>query len=156
MLLSVPYCIFLYGINDIYDYETDKINPRKGDLKGGGFLEGIKLEPAYHSYIKRVSFLVISLLFLTSFLTLNIANILGMLLLVFFSYFYSAPPLRLKERPPLDSFTNGIGYFFLPFLLGFSFGEGSIINVGIDVWVGYILLTVCVMGIHAYRYNCRL
>ena len=147
LMLSFPLCIFLYGINDIYDYETDKINPRKGDLKGG-FIEGVKLEPEYHSYVKNISFLVISLLLLTSFLTLNIANILGMLLLVFFSYFYSAPPLRFKERPPLDSFSNGMLYFFAPFLLGFSF-SGSIIN-NFDVWVGYILLTVCVMGIHAY------
>jgi 4-hydroxybenzoate polyprenyltransferase len=146
-MLSFPLCILGYGINDIYDYETDKINPRKGDLDGG-FLEGVILEPEYHSYIKNVSFLVIVLLFLTSFLTLSIANILGMLLLVFFAYFYSAPPLRFKERPPLDSFSNGILYFFAPFLLGFSFG-GSIIN-NFDIWAYYSLLTVCVMGIHAF------
>ena len=147
LLLSFPYCIFLYGINDVYDYEADQINPKKGKMMGG-FIEGSKLEPEYHSYVKNISFLVISLLLLTSFLTLNIANILGMLLLVFFSYFYSAPPLRFKERPPLDSFSNGMLYFFAPFLLGFSF-SGSISN-NFDVWVDYILLTVCVMGIHAY------
>jgi 4-hydroxybenzoate polyprenyltransferase len=148
LMLSFPFCIFLFGINDIYDYETDRINPRKGDLKGGGFLEGIKLEPEYHSFVKHAAFLVISLLLLTSLLTLNIANIVGMLLLVFFCYFYSAPPLRFKERPPLGSFSSAMLYFFAPFLLGFSF-SGSIIN-NFDVLVGSILLTVCVMGIDAY------
>jgi 4-hydroxybenzoate polyprenyltransferase len=147
LLLSFPICIFAYGINDVYDYEADQINPKKGDLMGG-FIEGSALEPAYHSYIKRVSFLVISLLLLTSFLTLSVTNVLGMLLLVFFSYFYSAPPLRFKERPPLDSFTNGMGYFFAPFLLGFSF-SGSITN-NVDVLIDVILITICVMGIHAY------
>jgi 4-hydroxybenzoate polyprenyltransferase len=145
LLLSVPYCIFLFGINDVYDYETDKINPRKGDLKGG-FIEGIKLEPEYHSFVKHVAFLVISLLLLTSVLTLSVTNVLGMLLLVFFSYFYSAPPLRFKERPPLDSFSNGMLYFFAPFLLGFSVGGGPPFNIPPDL----ILITACVMGIHAY------
>jgi 4-hydroxybenzoate polyprenyltransferase len=121
-MLSFPLCILVYGINDIYDYETDKINPRKK------LLEGIKLEPECHSYVKNVSFLVIALLFLTSFLTLNASNILGMLLLVFFAYFYSAPRLRFKERPPLDSISNGMLYFFAPFLLGFSLGGGSILK----------------------------
>jgi 4-hydroxybenzoate polyprenyltransferase len=110
LLLSVPYCIFLYGINDVYDYEGDQINPKKGKMMGG-FIEGSTLDLKCHSYIKNVSFLVIVLLFLTSFLTLSIANILGMLLLVFFTYFYSAPPLRFKEKPPLDSFSNGMLYF---------------------------------------------
>ena len=145
LLLSFPACIFYYGINDIYDYESDKINPRKG------FIEGVKLEPQYHPYIKNVAFFVGSLLFLTSFLTLNITNILGMVLLVFLGYFYSAPPLRFKEKPPLDSFVNGIGYFFIPFLIGFSFSSSISFNAGKDVLlIGVCLITVFVMGFHSY------
>jgi 4-hydroxybenzoate polyprenyltransferase len=72
LLLSFPLCIAAYGLNDIYNYESDRLNPRKG------LIEGIKLEPEYHSFVKNVSFIVISLLLLTSFLTLNITNILGM------------------------------------------------------------------------------
>ena len=34
LLLSFPVCIAGYGINDIYDYESDKINPRKGFIEG--------------------------------------------------------------------------------------------------------------------------
>ena len=33
---------------------------------------------------------------------------------------YSVPPFRLKERPPLDSLANGLGYFLLPFMMGYS------------------------------------
>lgn len=145
LLLSFPFCIAGYGLNDIYDYESDKLNPRKG------MVEGIKLEPEYHSFVKNVSFFVISLLLLTSFLTLNITNILGMVLLGFFGYFYSAPPLRFKEKPPLDSFVNGIIYFFAPFLLGYSFSNSFFLKTGNDVLlIGVCLMTAMVMGFHAY------
>jgi len=139
LLLSFPYCLFLYGINDVYDYESDKLNPRKK------FIEGVKLKPIHHPLIKKVSSYMIGLLVLGSLLTLNVYNFLGMFLLLFFSYFYSAPPIRLKEKPPLDSFSNGILYFFAPFLLGFSFGS-SFLNLTVEIY----LITVCVMGIHSF------
>jgi len=144
LLLSFPFCIAGYGLNDIYDYESDRLNPRKG------LIEGIKLDPEYHSFVKNVSFIVISLLLLTSFLTLNVINILGMVLLGFFGYFYSAPPLRFKEKPPLDSFVNGIIYFFAPFLLGFSFSSSTFFNAGKSLLIDVCLITAIVMGFHAY------
>jgi len=145
LLLSFPFCIFVYGINDIYDYESDKINPRKG------LFEGIVLQPEYHSFVKHVAFFSISLLFFTSLLTLNIFNILVVALLVPLGYFYNAPPVRLKERPPLDSIINGIGYFFAPFFLGFSFSSSFFLNAGKGIfWIGVCLITVVVMGFHSY------
>ena len=144
LLLSFPFCIAGYGLNDIYDYESDKLNPRKG------LIEGIKLEPEYHSFVKNVSFFVILLLLLSSFLTLNLSNIFGMTLLGFLGFFYSAPPLRFKEKPPLDSFVNGIIYFFAPFLLGFSFSSSIFFNAGTNVLIGVCLMTAMVMGFHAY------
>ena len=146
LLLSFPFCIFGYGLNDIYDYESDKINARKG------LFEGIVLQPEYHSFVKHVAFFSISLLFFTSLLTLNIFNILAVVLIVSLGYFYSAPPVRLKERPPLDSITNGIGYFFAPFFLGFSFSGSIFLNAGKGIlWIGVCLITAVVMGFHAYR-----
>ena len=145
LLLSFPFCIFGYGLNDIYDYDSDRRNPRKG------LFEGIVLQPEYHSFVKNVSFIVISLLFFTSFLTLNIFNIFGMVLLVSLGYFYSSPPLRFKERPPLDSITNGIGYFFAPFFLGFSFSGSIFLNAGKGIlWIDVCLITAIIMGFHAY------
>jgi 4-hydroxybenzoate polyprenyltransferase len=145
LLLSFPFCIFVYGLNDIYDYESDKINPRKG------LVGGIVLQPEYHSFVKHVAFFVISLLFFTSLLTLNIFNILVVGLLVPLGYFYSAPPVRFKERPPLDSIINGIGYFFAPFLLGFSFSGSIFLKAGTGIlWIGVCLITAVVMGFHSY------
>ncbi|MFQ5788108.1 MAG: UbiA family prenyltransferase, partial [Thermodesulfobacteriota bacterium] len=51
---------------------------------------------------------------------------------------------RFKERPPLDSVSNGI-LFFLVFLIGFSFG-GSIYEIPLKIY----LVGVCVMGIHSF------
>lgn len=139
LLLSFPYCIFLYGINDIYDYESDKLNPRKK------LVEGIKLNPQHHSFVKNISLSIVLLLILVSLLSLNFSNIFGVLILLFFSYFYSAPPLRFKEKPPLDSFSNTMLYFFVPFILGFSFNN-SIFTIPLNVY----LITICVMGIHSF------
>jgi len=138
-LLSFPFCVLLYGINDVYDYDSDKLNPRKN------ILEGISLKPKYHSFVKRASFIVIVILLGSSFLTFNPTNIMAMSLLLFFSYSYSAPPLRFKEKPPMDSISNGIIYFLSPLLLGFSFGKQIF-----DLSFVWYLITICAMGVHAY------
>jgi|TARA_Y100000310_G_scaffold329278_1_gene398810 4-hydroxybenzoate polyprenyltransferase len=139
VLLTFPISLLGYGINDIYDYETDKLNKRKGGI------EGVKLEKGNNWLVKKTALIMAGLLFLSALLTWNITNIAGMSLLLFFSYFYSAPPLRFKEKPPLDSFSNGIIYLFAPFLLGFSFA-GSIIAVPLKVY----LMALGVMGFHAF------
>ncbi len=141
LMLSFPGSIFLYGMNDVHDYESDKLNPRK--QVAGGWIDP-KLEPEYHPFITRVSIFVVILMFLSSFLTLNVTNILAMVVLVASAHLYSAPPVRLKERPIVDSVSNGM-IFFSTFLLGFSF-VGSIFNLGIDIY----LITACVAGIHVY------
>jgi 4-hydroxybenzoate polyprenyltransferase len=141
LMLSFPGCIFVYGMNDVHDYESDKLNPRKTAV--GGWIDP-KLEPEYHRYVTHVSIFVVLLMFLSSFLTLNITNILAMVVLVASAHLYSAPPVRLKERPIIDSVSNGM-IVFSTFLLGFSF-SGSIFNMGIDIY----LLTAVAVGAHAY------
>ena len=38
----IPYNLAMYGINDVFDYESDLLNPRKGGI------EGALLDPARH------------------------------------------------------------------------------------------------------------
>ncbi|MGQ0794159.1 MAG: UbiA family prenyltransferase [Deltaproteobacteria bacterium] len=135
ILLSFPYSVLLFGINDIYDSESDGINPRK-KLRA--------LPPRYRPLIAQSSLAASALLISASIATLNPSNLLGMALALFISYFYSAPPLRLKERPPLDSISNG-AVFFLIFAVGHSFGKG----IGEIPWKIYFV-AMCVMGIHAF------
>jgi 4-hydroxybenzoate polyprenyltransferase len=139
VMLSIPYCMFLYGINDIYDFESDQINPRKQHLVG------IKLEPTHHSLVKKIALVIGVILLVSSLITMNLMNILGMGLLLFFSYQYSAPPLRLKERPPLDSISNGIIYYLAPIVIGVSYG-----TIPFNAPVQLYLITIAVMGVHSF------
>ncbi len=139
VLLSIPYCILLYGTNDIYDYEADKLNPRKP------VRDSVEMETEIFPMVRKLSLLVAVLLIVSAVLTLNPTNILAMCILLFFSYFYSAPPLRFKQWPPMDSVSNGILYFFAPVLLGASFGA-SLLALPIQVY----FITAGVMGIHSF------
>lgn len=96
----VPYNLAMYGINDVFDYESDLRNPRKGGV------EGAVLAPAFHrptliaAAVTNVPFLVVLVL---------LGNPLSWLVLaisVFAVIAYSAPVLRFKERPVLDSITS--------------------------------------------------
>ena len=142
VLLSFPFCILLYGINDVYDYKSDKINFRKG------YLEGLKLGKFERNYIAKWSYVIIIVLLLSSILTLNLTNIFGMILLLFASYFYSAPPIRFKTIPIVDSLSNGV-IFIAVAILGFSFG-GSII----DFPVGAYFVALCVSAMHSIAAVC--
>ena len=135
LMLSLPYCVILYGINDIYDYDSDKLNPRKRHLK---------LSVRDKEVVKKLSLYISAALLLSSVLTMNPQNILSMILLLALSYCYSAPPVRLKERPPLDSISNGV-LFFVVFALGYSYG-GDVWTVPFKIY----LVAMCVMGIHSF------
>jgi 4-hydroxybenzoate polyprenyltransferase len=96
----VPYNLAMYGINDVFDYESDIRNPRKGGV------EGAVLAPRHHravllaAAITNVPFLVVLVLLggPVSWLVLAV-SVLAVVA-------YSAPGLRFKERPVLDSITS--------------------------------------------------
>lgn len=98
----VPANVYLYGINDRFDRETDQRNPKKARreasyrkhrgvdvivVASGGLLLGVPavVEPIAWPYLALWAILATA---------------------------YSVPPLRLKARPVLDSFVNGL--YILP------------------------------------------
>jgi 4-hydroxybenzoate polyprenyltransferase len=107
----VPYNLAMYGINDVFDYESDLRNPRKGGAHGA------VLDRRMH----RVTLWASALLCLPFVAYLAVvgspASWLVLAASLFFVVFYSAPPLRLKERPFLDSVTSSI-HFFSPAVYG--------------------------------------
>ncbi|MFH1173617.1 MAG: UbiA family prenyltransferase [archaeon] len=138
VLLSFPFSLIMYGINDVYDHDADRKNPRKRKA------DGMLLEKKQHRLVMWTAFFFSALLLLSALLTNNTENVVAMVICLFVAFAYSAPPLRLKNRPPLDSIANGF-YFLGPFALGMSFGT--------SLWsmpLKFFLVTLGVIGIHAY------
>ena len=107
----IPYNLAMYGINDVFDYESDLRNPRKGGAHGSILdrrFHRVTLWAAGLSCLPFIVFLVV---------VGSPASWLVLAASLFFVVFYSAPPLRLKERPFADSVTSSI-HFFSPAVYG--------------------------------------
>ena len=111
LFFLVPYNLAMYGINDVFDYESDLRNPRKGGAHGA------VLDRRMHPITLRAAGLG-CLPFVIYLATVGTPlSWLVLALSLFFVVFYSAPPLRLKERPFADSITSSI-HFFSPAVYG--------------------------------------
>ena len=107
----IPYNLAMYGINDVFDYESDLHNPRKGGVEGAVLDRGFHRITLWAAVATNVPFLVALLL---------LGNPLSWLVLavsVFAVIAYSAPGLRFKERPFLDSITSST-HFVSPAVYG--------------------------------------
>lgn len=103
----------MYGINDVFDYESDINNPRKGGV------EGAILARQYHPMILRSSILL-ALPFVVSLFALGSwQSALVLSIVLFFVVAYSAKGLRFKEVPFLDSMTSSI-HFVGPLVYAYS------------------------------------
>jgi 4-hydroxybenzoate polyprenyltransferase len=109
----VPANVFLYGVNDVFDRDVDRRNPKK-DAK----------EVRYRGNRATVAAVLASLAAGLALLALvprpAAPWIAGFLVL---GAAYSVPPARLKVRPPLDSLSNGL--YVLPGGAAFAALTGS-------------------------------
>jgi 4-hydroxybenzoate polyprenyltransferase len=111
-----PANVFIYGVNDYWDEETDRSNPKKGDREhrlGGG--ERRDLSTVLFA-TAGVSLLLLGVMDTTARLVF-----LAFLLL---AYFYSAPPLRFKEIPFLDFSSNML--YIMPGIFGYHLAAGAL------------------------------
>jgi 4-hydroxybenzoate polyprenyltransferase len=144
--LSLPLTLFTFGINDIFDQATDALNPRKkASKKGLALLEGGGADPKDHPPIIKGVLAGGLMILLVSVLSFNSANLFYTVSLLVISFAYSAPPWRLKARPPLDSITAGLGFSLFPFAMGYSH-MGNPWNIPFVIY----LFSLCAMGIHAF------
>jgi 4-hydroxybenzoate polyprenyltransferase len=132
--------VVVFGVNDVYDYPSDLRNPRKA---ADGF-EGTILHPIYHEDVLRTAYVSTVFIILSALLTGTLSNIGTTLLLVLLGWQYSAPPLRLKEVPILDSISNG-AIVSLAWLVGFTVSGSSVVTAPTK---GY-MLGLCTAGVHA-------
>lgn len=108
-----PYNLLMYGINDVFDYESDIKNPRKGGVEG--MRESRELHPAI---LKAVVWTNIPFLIVLLILSPWIAKIV-LVLVVFSAIAYSLKGLRFKEIPLLDSITSSC-HFVGPLLFALA------------------------------------
>lgn len=122
----IPYNLAMYGINDVFDYESDLLNPRKGGI------EGALLDPARHRNLL-IFIAVTNVPFLIALFVLGGPAVwVSLGVSAFAVVAYSAPKLRFKERPVLDSMTSST-HFVSPAVVGFFFAgahfSGAVLTV---------------------------
>jgi len=111
LFFLIPYNLAMYGINDVFDYESDVLNPRKGGA------EGAVLDRSLHRTTLLAAVLV-PLPFVAYLLAAGTWLSAAVLALSLFAVVaYSAPGLRFKERPFVDSMTSSF-HFVSPALFG--------------------------------------
>ncbi|WP_203582460.1 prenyltransferase [Microbacterium hibisci] len=118
LFFLVPYNLAMYGINDVFDYESDLRNPRKGGAHGAVLDRRLHRITLWASGLLCLPFVVYLVVVGSPLSWLVLA------LSLFFVVFYSAPPLRLKERPFLDSLTSSI-HFFSPAVYGLVLAQAT-------------------------------
>ncbi|WP_395638271.1 prenyltransferase [Pseudolysinimonas sp.] len=111
LFFLVPYNFAMYGINDVFDYQSDLRNPRKGGV------EGALLEPRWHRLVLWLSG-ILALPFVVYLVVVgDPASWAALAVSLFAVVAYSAAGLRFKERPVLDSLTSST-HFVSPAVYG--------------------------------------
>lgn len=113
LFFLIPYNLAMYGINDVFDYASDLHNPRKGGV------EGALLAPRVHRTVL-LSATAATVPFIVALLVAGgVATSVWLTISLFAVVAYSAPVLRFKERPVLDSLTSST-HFVSPAVVGFA------------------------------------
>lgn len=113
-----PYNLAMYGINDIYDYESDIRNPRKGSLEGSIVSPQQRKLLWWSIALTNIPFLIF---FATRGDTTSNLVLMG---IVFFCISYSLKGLRFKEIPVLDSINSSL-HFVGPLVFGLALGQAA-------------------------------
>lgn len=126
LILGLPFSLFIYGLNDIYDHDSDLINDRKGGLLG------IKHNHKNFNLILRISLLG-GMIFLLVSLYSGFASFLVSLLTLATLAAYSLPPFRLKRFAVIDNIVGGGLYALLVTIWSYSFLTNDFIKEGLNL-----------------------
>ncbi|WP_417234222.1 prenyltransferase [Arthrobacter sp.] len=115
LFFLIPYNLAMYGINDVFDYESDLRNPRKGGAEGAVVDRSRHRAILWASAVTTVPFAIV--LATQGPVSANLVLLLSLAAVLA----YSAPRLRFKERPFLDSMTSST-HFVSPTVYGLLLG----------------------------------
>ena len=137
----IPYNLAMYGINDVFDYESDMRNPRKGGVEGAVLDRSLHKVTLWAVVITNVPFLIY--LVAVGNLDANIVLAVSMFAVVA----YSMKGLRFKEIPFLDSFTSST-HFVSPAVYGVVLAGATFTP---DLWL--ILNAVFLWGMASHAFG---
>ena len=141
LFFLIPYNLLMYGINDVFDYESDLTNPRKGGI------EGALLDKRWHKLTIWSSILSCLPFVIYLIIVGDTSARLWLALFVFTVVAYSAPVLRFKERPFLDSLTSA-SHFVGPMIFALALLRVDLSNRA--VLSSIIAFTLWGMASHAF------
>lgn len=134
----IPANVLIYGVNDVFDYETDRQNPKKQTY------ESVLPKDTHGFVLFAVAILQLPFLFLLPAVPTAAGIALGVFL--FCATFYSAKPIRAKAVPFLDSLFSA-GHYVATGVFGFLlFAPLSLLN-----W--YIVLAAMAWAVAMHVYS---
>jgi len=136
LFFTLPANLFVYGMNDISDMDTDIHNNKKGTYEAR-VDEGDKRSVVIGS-------VVMLLMFLPLYLQSSFYELLYLVIFIIFGVIYSIPPIRLKAIPFVDSLSNGILYTMAG-LMGYTASGGGEIS-----FLPYLVGAMWAATMHAY------
>lgn len=142
----IPYNLLMYGINDVFDYESDLRNARKGGVEGVVLDKGLHRATIIAALASNVPF-VIALVLLGS-----PQSALVLAVSVFAVVAYSAPGLRFKERPFLDSLTSST-HFVSPAIFGLALAQARGVDLAWDAGVIAAMVGFFLWGIASHAFG---
>jgi len=118
---TIPANLLIYGINDIFDGDTDQYNPKKSTYEN----QHSKSQTKFLS----TAIALTNLPFLLYFAVIsNIQSLLCLVAFLFFSIQYSATPIRAKAKPFIDGIFNFL--YVAPALFMISLQNPEILSKG--------------------------
>jgi 4-hydroxybenzoate polyprenyltransferase len=121
LFFLIPYNLLMYGVNDVFDYESDLRNPRKGGI------EGALLAPSLHLPVLLVALhLPVPFVWYLIGAGNQVSNLV-LAAVLFTVLAYSLKYLRFKEVPFLDSITSA-AHFVGPLVYGIALAGGNFNN----------------------------
>jgi 4-hydroxybenzoate polyprenyltransferase len=121
LFFLIPYNLLMYGINDVFDYESDLRNPRKGGIEGALLDKRLHKLTIWASALSCLPFVIYLLL------VGSVWSGLALVFALFTVLAYSVKGLRFKEKPFLDSITSASHFvnpaIFAALLVGESLAQ---------------------------------
>ncbi len=141
--------LLLYGINDLFDADTDQFNPKK-DLYELRLTSVRKRSLILYIVLSQLPWIFLIIVSCFTFPSGTLYRSLSTLFLfIFLSIGYSMPPIRAKARPFLDSLFNIL--YLLPGLFAyFLILDGSNYFHPHFPWLPVLAAALWCMAMHAY------